>query len=103
MVDPAVSPEERKAQRNKAINSLKALEQIKDHPNIIKVWQLPHEDGHVVEASDWSEEGSLADVIRENAPLSVEKAIPIMRGMVEGLHVAHEKMIVHRHLPPLMF
>ncbi len=100
MVDPTVSPEERKAQRNKAINSLKALEQIKDHPNIIKVWQLPHEDGHVIEASDWSEEGTLADVIREHAPLSVEQAIPIMHGMVEGLQAAHEKMIVHRHLTP---
>lgn len=32
--DPTASPEERKAQRNKAVNSLKALEQIKDHPAV---------------------------------------------------------------------
>lgn len=35
-VDPTASQEERKAQRNKAVNSLKALEQIKDHPNVIR-------------------------------------------------------------------
>jgi serine/threonine protein kinase len=98
--DPTISSAERKEQRNKALNSLKALEQIGDHPNVIKVWQLPHEDGHVIEVSDWSDDGTLADVIREQAPLSVEKAMPIVRGIVEGLRVTHAQMIVHRHLTP---
>ncbi len=99
-VDPTASQEERKTQRNKAVNSLKALEQIKDHPNVIRVWQLPHEDGHVIEASDWSDEGTLADVIREQAPLSLEKAITIIRGIAEGLREIHQHLIFHRNLKP---
>lgn len=55
--DPAASAQERQAQRKKSLNSLKALEQIGDHPNVLKVWQIPHEDGHVIEASDWPDEG----------------------------------------------
>ncbi|MCP4401947.1 MAG: protein kinase [bacterium] len=99
-VNITASSEERKEQRNKALNSLKALEQVQEYPNVIRVWSVPHEDGHVIEASDWSDEGTLADVIREQAPLSVEKAVTIARGIVEGLRAIHQQGIVHRALSP---
>ncbi|MCP4398245.1 MAG: protein kinase [bacterium] len=99
-VNITASPEERKEQRSKALNSLKALEQVQEHPNVIRVWSVPHEDGHVIEASDWSDEGTLADVIREQAPLSVGKAVTIARGVVEGLRAIHQQGIVHRALAP---
>ena len=99
-INITASPEERKEQRQKALNSLKALEQVQDHPNVIRVWSVPHEDGLVIEASDWSDEGTLADVIREKAPLSIEKAVTIARGIVEGLKAIHQQGIVHRALAP---
>lgn len=94
------SIEKRKEQRNRAMNSLKALERIDDHPNVIRVWRIPHEDGHIIEASKWSNEGTLADTIRQEAPLPYEKTLPLIQGILEGLQAVHDYSIIHRNLTP---
>ncbi len=100
-VDSRLSAEEREKQRIKARNSLKALTSISDHPNILKVWDVFHEDGLVIEASDWSQEdGTLADVIRSQQPISLEKALTVIRGITAGLQAVHSNGIVHRNLQP---
>jgi len=98
--DPLTATEIRHEQRIKSFNSLKAIEKVGDHPNILRVWNIPHEDGLIIEASDWSQEGTLADVIQKQKEFSVENAISIIRGILNGLSVIHKEDVIHRDLRP---
>ncbi len=99
--DLNVSASEREKQRYKALNSLKALNAFGDHPNILKVWDVYHEDGLVIEASDWSEtEGTLAHLLRSGAAISKERALAIIRGIASGLEKVHDYPVIHRNLEP---
>jgi serine/threonine protein kinase len=100
-VDSKLGAEEREKQRVKARNSLKALTHISDHSNILKVWDIYHEDGLVIEASDWSkDEGTLEDVIENADRLDRGRALKIIRGIAEGLQAVHDELIIHRDLRP---
>lgn len=100
-VDLTASPEIRKRERIKALNNLGALERISDHPNILRVWQIPNDDGLVIEASDWSQEGTLAAAIQpKKSAFSFEEAYAIIRGVLEGLCAIHSESVIHRDLNP---
>lgn len=99
-VDLTASSEIRKRERIKALNNLGALERISDHPNILRVWQIPNDEGLVIEASDWSQEGTLADAIRQKNSFSFEEACAIIQGVLEGLWAIHSESVIHRDLNP---
>jgi serine/threonine protein kinase len=95
------SPSQIKELKWKAINGLHALEAVGDHPNILKVWTVPHPDGLIIEASDWTTDGTLRDVMgRRDVPIPVKEAMKIARGILTGLSICHEHGVVHRNLKP---
>ncbi|CAB1079620.1 hypothetical protein D1AOALGA4SA_7328 [Olavius algarvensis Delta 1 endosymbiont] len=98
--NPKADKEEIDQFRLKAYNSLKAIEAVGDHPNINKVWQLPHEDGLVIEASDWSQEGKLSDFIHENGKIDLDLTVKIIRGILNGLMAIHKELVIHRAICP---
>src|SRR5678816_2327647 len=55
----------------------------------------------VIEGSEWSEEGTLADLI-ELSPngLPWEQALPLIHGILTGLSVVHNQAVIHRMLQP---
>jgi serine/threonine protein kinase len=98
--DLSAPPDVQRRQRAESLNSLGALERISDHPNILKVWQIPNDEGFVIEGSDWSQEGTLADLIRQKKRLSFDDTYPILHGILEGLGIIHEQSVIHRALRP---
>lgn len=58
-----VKPDDRASFLRKANNTLDALAKAGEHPNLLRVWNVPNEFGHVIEGSEWSEEGTLADLL----------------------------------------
>lgn len=48
------------------------MAKVGDHPNILKVWSVPNEDNFVVEGSDWSETGTLRDLLQGEKTFSIE-------------------------------
>lgn len=86
----------------RANNTLNAVAQIGDHPNILKVWPVPDDTGAVTEGSDWSEEGTLRDLIYEAGEDGLEEsqAVELCRGILSGLHAAHAKGVIHRAVKP---
>jgi len=99
--DPDATPTERERFLARAHNTLKTVAKTGDHPNILKVWDRTGDDGIPVEGSDWSEFGTLADLIADNpGGLESEKAITIFEGILSGLEIIHDKDIVHRALKP---
>lgn len=91
---------ERRQWRERAFNTLNAVAKIGDHPNLLKVWDIPNDDGHVVEGSDWSETGTLRDWLDRDGPLPVPQATAIGIGILRGLQAAHEQFVVHRSVSP---
>ena len=84
----------------KARATLNAIAGIKDHPNILNVLTLPSQEGHLIEASDWSLQGTLRDMVAQDAPFGKDQSIAVMTGILNGLSVIHEKGVVHRNLCP---
>jgi serine/threonine protein kinase len=96
-----VKPDDRARFLRKANNTLDALAKAGEHPNLLRVWNVPNEFGHVIEGSEWSEEGTLADLLdRSPGGVSWEEALPLVRGMLEGLVVVHKQAVIHRMLKP---
>ena len=99
---PDASPEEKERFRRRAWNTLETVRKAGQHPNLLAVWDVPNEDGLLVEGSNWSEEGTLADVIRQASPgglgLACSKAI--LRGILRGLAAVHKQGVIHRALKP---
>ena len=85
----------------KANNTLDALAKTGEHPNLLRVWRVPNDHGHVIEGSEWSEEGTLADLLdRSPAGLPWEHALALVRGILEGLVIVHGQAVIHRMLKP---
>jgi serine/threonine protein kinase len=89
-----------RARRERATATLDAIAKIGDHPNILKVWNVPNDYGYTVEGSDWSETGRLKDYLIGKVPLPSEKAIEIVSGILNGLEAAHKQDVIHRNLSP---
>jgi serine/threonine protein kinase len=94
-------PDERDRFLRKANNTLDALAKAGEHANLLRVWSVPHECGQVIEGSEWSEEGTLADLL-QGYPKGMpwEQALPLVRGILAGLAVVHEQAVIHRMLKP---
>ena len=88
----------------RARNTLNAVANIGDHPNILRVWSIPNDDGCLIEGSDWSEQGTLRDMISQRFPTPIElgSTLTIIRGVLAGLAAIHnaEECVIHRNLSP---
>lgn len=70
------------------------------HPNIVQVHDFGlREDGLPYFALEYCHGGSLADLMKKNAP-SPEQAARLMVVLARAIGVAHQKEIVHRDLKP---
>lgn len=95
------SPKEQEYFLKRAQNTIQAVSQIGDHPNIHKVWMIKNEIGDIIEGSEWSETGTLRDLmLRKNRKFEVNDALEICLGIAEALKVAHENNVIHRAIKP---
>ena len=102
-----VSNEEKESFKKRAYNTVNLVSQIGDHPNILKVWVMKNDEGDIIEGSEWSETGTLRDLlINSDSTLDIENSMEICRSMTAALKTAHDVGIIHRSLRPeniLMF
>jgi serine/threonine protein kinase len=80
--------------------TLEAVSNIGNHLNILQVFSIPSQEGHLIEGSDWSEQGTLRDLISKSAPLEQSSTLDIVTGILSGLEAIHKKGVVHRNLRP---
>lgn len=92
--------DEQRQFHEKATATLNAVAKIGDHTNILKVWSVPNENNFIVEGSDWSETGTLRDVLQQEAPLSWNKTRELAAGILAGLSALHRELVIHRALSP---
>jgi serine/threonine protein kinase len=87
-----------------AFNTFEAVSRAADHPNILKVWLVPNEDGNIIEGSDWSEAGTLRDLIssykQDSSTMTNDMKLNICYGIAQGLVHVHKANVIHRALKP---
>jgi serine/threonine protein kinase len=94
------SGEERRRARERATATLNAVAKVGEHPNILKVWSIPSDNDFIIEGSDWSETGTLRDVLERESQLGSDRAQGIALGICRGLYAIHNELVVHRALSP---
>jgi serine/threonine protein kinase len=94
------SEAERRRAHERATATLNAVAKVGEHPNVLKVWSIPNENNYVIEGSDWSETGTLRDVLEREQRMNSERARRIAIGLARGLHAIHDQYVVHRFLAP---
>ncbi len=85
----------------RAYNTLEAVSQMSEHPNIHKVWVINNDEGDIIEGAEWSETGTLRDLIHKTSgAFPVGTALDICHGIARGLEHAHQVHIIHRAVKP---
>ncbi len=70
------------------------------HPNLVNVYDFSASGGEVFLVMELITGGTLRELLAERGPMPPHAAAAVMRGMLTGLAVAHEKGMVHRDIKP---
>lgn len=90
-------------------NDRRALEQLRtearlsmslSHPNIMRLHTLDTSGLHKFLVMEYVDGPNLLDVLREKGKLPLERIIPIIKAVCEGVDYAHANRVLHRDLKP---
>src|SRR5437867_7175656 len=71
-----------------------------NHPNVVSVFDTGSDNGTHFIVMEYIQGKTLAEVIKEEAPLPPERAARVAEDVAEALSFAHEAGIVHRDVKP---
>jgi serine/threonine-protein kinase len=71
-----------------------------NHPNIVTIYDAGEAGGEAYIAMEYLEGTSLRQMLDEQAPLPVQRAVEIAGQVARGLAYAHEHGVVHRDIKP---
>jgi serine/threonine-protein kinase len=70
------------------------------HPNIVAVYDTGTDQGDVYMVMEWVDGPTLAQVIRADAPLAIDRTCRIGADIAAGLQYAHEQGVTNRDVKP---
>jgi len=70
------------------------------HPNIVMIFDIAEENGVNYIVMELLQGRSLHEVIREDGPLPLERAIGLLGQLADALDFAHQRGVVHRDIKP---
>jgi predicted Ser/Thr protein kinase len=70
------------------------------HPNIVTIYDLGEGDGRLFIVMEYLEGRELKQLIAQQASITIEDKLSIMRQVCDGLHYAHLQGIIHRDIKP---
>lgn len=70
------------------------------HSNLVPIIEARNFKGQIAIVSEYVRGGSLEDLLRQKGKFSVEEAVEVTIGILNGLQQIHENGIIHRDLKP---
>jgi len=70
------------------------------HPNIVMIYDIAEEKGVNYIVMELLDGPSLHEVIRQDGPLPLERAIGLLGQLADALDFAHQRSVVHRDIKP---
>ncbi|MDR1159137.1 MAG: Stk1 family PASTA domain-containing Ser/Thr kinase [Syntrophomonadaceae bacterium] len=70
------------------------------HPNIANIYDVGHDEDVYYIVMEYIEGMNLKELIRADAPFTIVQAINVASMVLDGLHQAHERGIIHRDIKP---
>ncbi len=70
------------------------------HPNIVTVYDLGDAEGQLFIAMELVEGRDLSDIITLREPLALERKLDLVIEVLDGLHFAHQRGVIHRDVKP---
>ncbi len=70
------------------------------HPNIVAVYDTGSDQGDAYMVMEWVDGPTLAQVIRADSPLAIDRACRIGAGIAAGLQYAHDNGVTNRDVKP---
>ncbi|HPP46644.1 MAG TPA: serine/threonine-protein kinase, partial [Accumulibacter sp.] len=87
------------AQQNRQLlDEARMVSQLR-HPNIVPIFEADEEEGDLYLVFEYVPGRNLAELIKKGA-LTADKALPLLRGVLEAIAHAHTAGIIHRDLKP---
>jgi hypothetical protein len=83
----------------KANNTLDALAKTGEHPNLLRVWSVPNDFGHVIEGSEWSEEG-IRTLVQTEPEARFQRAEEVLELLIPAKSVEPVPLPSNRELTP---
>jgi hypothetical protein len=71
-----------------------------NHPHVVAVFDLVEEGSEHWLVMEYVEGRTLAELVRQDGPLTPDEAAPLLRQAADALAAAHESGIVHRDVKP---
>ncbi len=70
------------------------------HPNIVDIYSIVEEGDDVFLVFEYINGKTLHEIIQSKGRLTLDEALPLLKGVVDGLEYAHARGIIHRDLKP---
>ncbi|MBN1966523.1 MAG: protein kinase, partial [Anaerolineae bacterium] len=71
-----------------------------EHPNILPVYDYGEAHGYTYLVMRFIEGGTLKDLIEQDGPVPVQRAVRLVKQVADGLHYAHQHEVIHRDIKP---
>jgi hypothetical protein len=97
---PSDSAEERTQRLARAQREARNAAQLRDHPNVVAVYDVLIEDERPWIVMNLVHGTSLAELIHDHGPLPAPRALRIAEALLGALAAAHKAGIVHRDVKP---
>ncbi|MEU4239619.1 protein kinase [Actinoplanes sp. NPDC026619] len=85
--------------RERAIREARAIARI-DHPNVVRIYDVLHDGGSPWIVMELVVGRSLFEVVREDGPMTPERAARVGLDVLAGLRAAHRSGVLHRDVKP---
>ena len=99
LLPPGVTAGQADELRERTLREARAIA-VLSHPNVITLHDVARQDGEPFVVMELLPSHSLAELIREHGPLSVEQAAAVGDAVAAALEAAHNAGITHRDVKP---